>query len=56
MMCLRGNTGLVGGSVPIKDEVIMSMELMNDIVSLDTHAGVLVCEVRCSYDVHRGHL
>ena len=34
-----GNTGLVGGSVPVFDEVIISTQLMNDIISLDTVGG-----------------
>ena len=27
-----GNTGLVGGSVPVFDEIIISMNLMNEII------------------------
>jgi len=34
-----GNTGLVGGSVPIFDEVIISTRLMNNITSLDKTTG-----------------
>ena len=34
-----GNTGLVGGSVPVFDEVIISTQLMNEVVSLDTLSG-----------------
>lgn len=34
-----GNTGLVGGSVPVFDEVVISMRLMNQIISTDQLAG-----------------
>lgn len=34
-----GNTGLVGGSVPVFDEVVVSTRLMNNIVSLDELSG-----------------
>jgi hypothetical protein len=34
-----GNTGLVGGSVPVFDEVVISTSLMNSIVSLDELSG-----------------
>ncbi|XP_023552171.1 probable D-2-hydroxyglutarate dehydrogenase, mitochondrial isoform X2 [Cucurbita pepo subsp. pepo] len=39
-----GNTGLVGGSVPVFDEVIINLGLMNDIISFDKVSGILVCE------------
>ena len=35
-----GNTGLVGGSVPVFDEVIISTSLMNNIVSLEELSGM----------------
>lgn len=34
-----GNTGVCGGSVPVHDEVIVSTELMNKIISLDETSG-----------------
>jgi FAD/FMN-containing dehydrogenase len=34
-----GNTGLVGGSVPVFDEVVISTGLMNNISSLDELSG-----------------
>lgn len=34
-----GNTGLVGGSVPVFDEIILSTVLMNRIISFDTVSG-----------------
>ena len=42
-----GNTGLVGGSVPCFDEIVLSMGRMNSIISFDEHSGVLVCEAGC---------
>ena len=34
-----GNTGLVGGSTPVFDEVVLSTSLMNQIIHLDTNSG-----------------
>lgn len=34
-----GNTGLVGGSVPVFDEIVLSFGLMNNIISLDEISG-----------------
>ncbi|KAK7307505.1 hypothetical protein VNO77_40633 [Canavalia gladiata] len=42
-----GNTGLVGGSVPVFDEVIVSLSSMNKIISFDKVSGILVCEAGC---------
>ncbi|KAF9619357.1 hypothetical protein IFM89_006544 [Coptis chinensis] len=42
-----GNTGLVGGSVPVFDEVIVTLGSMNKIISLDKVSGILVCEAGC---------
>ena len=42
-----GNTGLVGGSVPVFDEVILSLELMDQIISMDDVSGILVCQAGC---------
>lgn len=36
-----GNTGLVGGSVPVFDEIVLSLSLMNKIISLDEISGKL---------------
>lgn len=35
-----GNTGLVGGSVPMFDEIVLSLERMNRVVSVDGETGV----------------
>lgn len=36
-----GNTGLVGGGVPIRDEVILSLSNMSKIRSFDDASGAL---------------
>lgn len=56
-----GNTGLVGGGVPMDKEVIISMKSMNQVHSLDSN-GVLVCDAGCilqdlqDYSRERGYL
>lgn len=42
-----GNTGLVGGSVPVFDEVVISLARMKDVIDLNVEAGVLVCQSGC---------
>ncbi|XP_034015920.1 D-2-hydroxyglutarate dehydrogenase, mitochondrial isoform X2 [Thalassophryne amazonica] len=42
-----GNTGLVGGSVPVFDEIILSTGLMNNILSFDSISGILTCQAGC---------
>lgn len=39
-----GNTGLVGGSIPIFDEIVLSTQRMNSIRSFDEVSGVLVVD------------
>ena len=34
-----GNTGLVGGSIPVFDEVIVSLGRMNKIISINEASG-----------------
>ncbi|KAL8444680.1 hypothetical protein Emag_005392 [Eimeria magna] len=47
-VCIQaGNTGLVGGSVPVYDEVVLSLRRMNKILSFDAETGVLVVEAGC---------
>lgn len=36
-----GNTGLVGGSVPLFDEVVLSTQRMNRILALDEYSGMV---------------
>lgn len=42
-----GNTGLVGGSVPVFDEIVVSMRRFNKIENFDPISGVLSCESGC---------
>ncbi|XP_007532050.3 D-2-hydroxyglutarate dehydrogenase, mitochondrial isoform X2 [Erinaceus europaeus] len=42
-----GNTGMVGGSVPVFDEIILSTALMNRILSFHDVSGTLVCQAGC---------
>lgn len=57
-----GNTGLVGGSVPVFDEVVVSTALMNNIEGFDELSGVVqvqagvVLEKLDSYLHERGHM
>lgn len=46
-----GNTGLVGGSIPISDEVILSLERMNSILGFNESTGVLTCQAGCILEV-----
>lgn len=57
-----GNTGLVGGSVPVFDEIVLNTSRMNNIRSFDQASGVLVAdagvilEVADQYLAERDHL
>ncbi|XP_055964370.1 D-2-hydroxyglutarate dehydrogenase, mitochondrial [Sorex fumeus] len=42
-----GNTGMVGGSVPVFDEIILSTTLMNQVISFHDVSGTLVCQAGC---------
>lgn len=46
-----GNTGLVGGSVPIFDEIVINMSRMNKIHSFDEVSGSLVLDAGCILEV-----
>ena len=57
-----GNTGLVGGGVPIHpNEIILSLSRMNKVIGFDPSLGVLTCEAGCvlesldRYLEHFGH-
>ena len=39
-----GNTGLVGGSVPLSDELILSLERMKAVERFDPYSGIVVCD------------
>lgn len=57
-----GNTGLVGGSVPVFDEIVINMSRMNQVRSFDEVSGVLtadagaVLEVVDNYLAERGYI
>ncbi|PJF17345.1 putative D-lactate dehydrogenase (Cytochrome) [Paramicrosporidium saccamoebae] len=42
-----GNTGLVGGAVPVFDEIVLSMERLNRLINHDEVSGVLSAEAGC---------
>ncbi|KAJ3190772.1 hypothetical protein HK101_008370 [Irineochytrium annulatum] len=42
-----GNTGLVGGSVPVFDEVVLSTSAMQEIEHFDEVSGILTCQAGC---------
>lgn len=39
-----GNTGLVGGSIPVFDEVVLSLHYLNQIREFDGVSGILKCD------------
>ncbi|KAG9304945.1 hypothetical protein G9A89_003114 [Geosiphon pyriformis] len=57
-----GNTGLVGGGVPVFDEIVFSTSNLNKIRSFDPISGVVVCDAGCilevldNYLAERGHI
>ncbi|XP_031621872.1 D-2-hydroxyglutarate dehydrogenase, mitochondrial-like [Contarinia nasturtii] len=51
-----GNTGLVAGTTPIFDEIIISMQLMNNIERVDEASGVLVCQPGCVLEKLEEHV
>lgn len=51
-----GNTGLVGGSVPVFDEIIISTALMNEVESVDTLSGVVTCQSGCVLEALDNHV
>lgn len=46
-----GNSGLVGGSVPVFDEIVISTSRMNNIRSFDEVSGILVLDAGCILEV-----
>jgi FAD/FMN-containing dehydrogenase len=57
-----GNTGLVGGSVPVFDEIVLNLGRMNKVRSFDEVSGVFVAdagvvlETADNYLAERGHI
>ncbi|KAJ4395356.1 D-lactate ferricytochrome c oxidoreductase [Neurospora sp. IMI 360204] len=46
-----GNTGLVGGSVPVFDEIVLNMGRMNNIIEFDEVSGILTVEAGAILEV-----
>lgn len=42
-----GNTGMVGGSVPICDEIVISLQRLNKVLSVDEVTGIAIVEAGC---------
>ena len=38
---------MVGGSVPVYDEIVISTKLMNQIIKLDEKSSILSCQSGC---------
>lgn len=51
-----GNTGLVGGSIPIHDEVIISLANLNSVRSFDPVSGILVADAGMILESADGYL
>ena len=42
-----GNTGLVGGGVPLFDEIVLSLSRLNRVLAMDTTSGIVTVEAGC---------
>lgn len=51
-----GNTGLVGGSVPVFDEVIVNLSNLNKVRSFDEVSGTLVADAGCILEALDNHI
>jgi hypothetical protein len=57
-----GKTGLVGGSVPVFDEVVLSVSRLNAVQRFDEGSGILTCGAGCiletldNYLLEKGYL
>jgi len=51
-----GNTGLVGGSIPVFDEIVLSTANLNQIRSFDAVSGVLVSDSGCVLEILDNYL
>jgi (R)-2-hydroxyglutarate---pyruvate transhydrogenase len=51
-----GNTGLVGGSVPLKSELILSLNNMSKVRSFDPVSGILVADAGCILEILSEHI
>ncbi|EAS06342.2 FAD linked oxidase family protein (macronuclear) [Tetrahymena thermophila SB210] len=51
-----GNTGLVGGSVPVHDEIVVSLNKMNKVLSFDQNTQVVTVEAGCILEALNDYL
>lgn len=51
-----GNTGLVGGSVPVFDEIVINLQKMNKIHSFDEVSGILVADAGVILEIADNYL
>ena len=51
-----GNTGLAGGSVPVFDEIVLSLRLFNSIGDFDENSGVLITDAGCILQTLDSHV
>ncbi|XP_045129856.1 D-2-hydroxyglutarate dehydrogenase, mitochondrial-like isoform X2 [Portunus trituberculatus] len=51
-----GNTGMVGGNVPVFDEIIISTNLMNKVENIDIWSGVVTCQSGCVLEALDQHV
>ncbi|KZS92940.1 FAD-binding domain-containing protein [Sistotremastrum niveocremeum HHB9708] len=51
-----GNTGLVGGSVPIQDELVISLSNLSKVRSFDPVSGILVADAGCVLESLSEHI
>ena len=51
-----GNTGLSGGSVPVFDEIVLSMRLLNSIGDFDQNSGVIIADAGCVLQTLDAHV
>ncbi|KAI0274816.1 FAD-binding domain-containing protein [Gloeopeniophorella convolvens] len=51
-----GNTGLVGGSVPLGDELVLSLNNMTKVRSFDPVSGALVADAGCILEALSEHI
>jgi FAD/FMN-containing dehydrogenase len=51
-----GNTGLVGGSVPVFDEIVINLQKMNQIHSFDEVSGILVADAGVILEIADNYL
>lgn len=51
-----GNTGLVGGSVPVHDEIVVSLNKMNKVIAFDKTTSVVTVEAGCILEALNGYL